>query len=113
MTGLKLALLMFASTIVLACGGGEPESAPASGDTSGTTYEGVGTVVEIRDDSIVLDHDTIPGFMEAMTMPYPVSDPSILEPFEQGMVVNFRVVVDAQEYTIDRIESGGEREEPR
>lgn len=111
----KTGWLALLAALAFACssGDGGTASGGSAGEegVSGKTYEGVGTIVEIREDSIVLDHDAIPGFMEAMEMPYPVSDPSILEPFEQGMVVRFRLVVNGSSYVVDRIEAGAQREE--
>lgn len=110
-------LPLVVSSLLFACGGGtEPaadeEPAAASAPASETrTYQGVGTIVELSEESLVLDHDAIPGFMEAMSMSYPVDDPSILEPLEEGMVVRFRVVVDEDGYLVDHIEPGGERQQ--
>lgn len=68
------------------------------------TYEAVGTIVRIEGEYVLIDHDDIPGFMDAMTMTFPVTDPSLLEGLDQGTRVSFRVVVDGARYEIDRIE---------
>jgi protein SCO1/2 len=41
----------------------------------------------------VLDHEAIPGFMEAMTMPYQLKDPSILSELHRGDVITADVLV--------------------
>jgi hypothetical protein len=109
-----MTLVLLVSALCFSCGSGAGRSeAPAGGGgeaVEGTAYEGVGTIVEIRDDSVVIDGDAIPGFMEAMEMDYPVSDPALLDPFEQGMVVKFRVVVNGSSYVVDRIEAGAQRQ---
>lgn len=68
------------------------------------THEAVGTVVSVEGEYVLIDHGDIPGFMDAMTMTFPVSDPALLEGLEEGTRVTFWVVVDGASYTIDRIE---------
>jgi len=41
----------------------------------------------------VLDHEAIPGFMEAMTMPYQLKDPSILSELHPGDLITADVLV--------------------
>jgi protein SCO1 len=55
----------------------------------------VGKVVAVdaRGSSVVVDHQAIPGFMDAMTMAYPVRDPSILTPLGVGDEITADVVV--------------------
>lgn len=42
---------------------------------------------------VTLDHEAIPGFMEAMTMPYKLKDPSILSELHPGDVLTADVLV--------------------
>jgi protein SCO1 len=58
-------------------------------------YHLVGKVVALdaRGSSVVVDHQAIPGFMEAMTMAYPVRDPNILTPLAVGDEITADVVV--------------------
>ncbi len=42
---------------------------------------------------VTLDHEAIPGFMEAMTMPYKLKDPSILSELHMGDVITADVLV--------------------
>ena len=55
----------------------------------------VGKVVAVdaRGSSVVVDHQAIPGFMDAMTMAYPVRDVRILQPLEVGDEITADVVV--------------------
>ena len=53
---------------------------------------------------MLIDHEDIAGFMDAMTMTFPVTDASLLEGLDKGTRVTFRVVVDGASYEIDRIE---------
>lgn len=49
-------------------------------------YPVKGRIVSTMPDNneVMLDHETIPGFMEAMTMPYRVADPSVLSELHPG-----------------------------
>jgi protein SCO1 len=42
---------------------------------------------------VVLDHEAIPGFMEAMTMPYQLKDPSVISDLHPGDVITADVLV--------------------
>jgi protein SCO1/2 len=42
---------------------------------------------------VVLDHEAIPGFMDAMTMPYQLKDPSIVTELHPGDVITADVLV--------------------
>ncbi len=55
--------------------------------------EGPGKVIEIdrAAGKLVIDHQDIPGYMGAMTMPYAVSDPNFLEYIEPGMDIKFMI----------------------
>ncbi len=69
-------------------------------------YEVLGVVSEVSLDrqSVTLLHDTIPGYMQSMTMPFSVADPSLLDGIERGEEVRFHLVVDADGAVIDEIE---------
>ena len=75
-----------------------------------TYYEGTGTVAELLETHVRIEHDAIPGFMDAMTMSFEVADPSLLADIEPGMDVTFRIVVESSSAVIDRIARG---ERPR
>jgi Cu/Ag efflux protein CusF len=99
--------------LLLACGSQAPEPSPeastgATGDV--TFYEGTGTVTELLEDHVRIEHDEIRGFMDAMTMSFEVADPALLERLEAGMDVKFRVAVSGRSAVIDRIDPG---ERPR
>ncbi len=116
------ALLTVLSLLALlsACGPGgsdavEESSPPPSSETTAeasselTYYDAVGTITAIHENHVSIDHDEIPGFMNAMTMNFEVKvsgDPSLLQDLEQGMDVRFRVAVVDREVKIDQIERG-------
>ncbi len=49
-----------------------------------TTYPIRARIVSVKDASVLLDHEAIPGFMEAMTMSYKLKDPSIISELHPG-----------------------------
>ncbi len=55
--------------------------------------EGTGKVIEIDRTAgkLVIDHQDIPGYMGAMTMPYAVSNPTFLDRIEPGMDIKFMI----------------------
>jgi len=87
-------------TLAVAACAPDPPDTPAGPET----YEANGTVISVEGEHVLIDHQDIPGFMDAMTMTFPVSDPALLEGLEAGTRVTFRVVVDGASYTIDHIE---------
>ena len=105
----QLALL----TLLVACGSEAPQpsqDAEKAATDDVTFYEGTGTVTELLEDHVRIEHDAIPGFMDAMTMSFEVADPSLLDRVKPGMDVTFRVAVAGRAAVIDRIEPG---ERPR
>ena len=61
-----------------------PSSAEAA-DASGTrSYPMRGKVVAIHGSDVTLDHQAVPGFMDAMTMSYKLKDPSIVSELHPG-----------------------------
>jgi len=59
----------------------------------GESYVVEGIVVEVHPKSVVIDHREIPGFMGAMTMPFQVSDPALVEGLEPGHLVLARLEI--------------------
>jgi protein SCO1 len=93
---LMLALSMAASLAMTACGGGAGQSATQSqSQTQEKRYHLAGTVVSIDKEQqhLVINHGDIPGFMAAMTMPYPVADAKTLEQVSVGDQITADVVV--------------------
>ena len=54
---------------------------------------GIGKVIRIDHSTgkLVIEHQAIPGYMGAMTMPYSVSSPHLLEQVKAGMKIKFRL----------------------
>jgi protein SCO1/2 len=74
--------------------------------TSAKHYSLTGQVVskDPANYTLVVDHDDIPGFMPAMTMPYPVAKGTDFAAIEPGDRIRARVVVQSNEkYWLDQI----------
>lgn len=54
--------------------------------------------------SVTVDHQEIPGFMGAMTMPYPVKDERLLENLSAGDQVKAEVVADSNSMWLENVE---------
>ncbi len=82
-----LALLAFASVSLLGCRGTEKANEKR--------YPLKGKVVSVmkEDQRVVVDHEAIPGFMGAMTMPYLVKDSKDLNRMKPGDAIQADVVV--------------------
>ena len=53
---------------------------------------------------LIVDHDAIPGFMEAMTMPYPVSDKAMLDRVGTGDEIQADLRVTGEQIAIDKLD---------
>jgi len=91
------AFACLALTFVFACGGSKTEekpanAMPASGPAAAVQtnqYQGEGTVKALNPNapSIEINHGDIDGFMPAMQMEFPVTDPKLLN----GLAINDRI----------------------
>jgi Cu/Ag efflux protein CusF len=66
--------------------------------------EGTGKVIEVDRAAgrLVIDHQDIPGYMSAMTMPYPVASPNLLDHIVPGMAIKF--LIDRKKHIIVKID---------
>jgi protein SCO1/2 len=83
-----------------------PESAPpASGSAAAERqiYQARGLILEVKSNEVTIKHEAIPGYMDAMTMPFAVKNTNELAGLEPGMPVSFRVLVTKTEGWIDQI----------
>jgi len=90
----------FACLALAGCRPSAPTSTPSASSSSSAPsgekrYHLQGTVVQIDkpQQHLVIDHGDIPGFMAAMTMPYPVADAKTLDMVSVGDQVTADVVV--------------------
>ncbi len=75
------------------CHSGQNSNSQSNGGV--TVYHLRGKVVstDAAHGIVVLDHEAIPGFMDAMTMPYQLKDPSIVSELHPGDVITADVLV--------------------
>jgi protein SCO1/2 len=68
-------------------------------------YDLKGTVVSVDKSGkkLTVDHEAIPGFMGAMTMPYPVKDEHLLDNLAPGDDVTAKVVSGNGEFWLENI----------
>ena len=79
----------------------EPDSASSEEPTteentaSSQHYEAVGVIVSFMAEKkfVNIAHDTILGFMNAMTMPFEVKDTTLLRGFQEGDSISFHFTV--------------------
>jgi protein SCO1/2 len=103
--GTRTAQLLFALALVGAlalagCGG------KGSGQSQGgRRYHLKGKVVQVdkAQQHLVIDHEEIPGFMGAMTMPYPVADAATLERVSPGDQITADVVVGDNQVRLENV----------
>src|SRR5690242_7679007 len=78
-----------------------PPAAPAG--TREFTVKGVVKKIEPENGRMIIAHEAIPDFMDAMTMPFRVKDPASLPAIQAGDSVSFRLSVTAEESWIDNL----------
>lgn len=89
---LILTILLGATSVLAGC----RHTASSSAASSTKRYPIRGTVVRVdaQNAQVTLQHDAIPGLMEAMTMPYPVDDRSALSELHPGDKIIATVLAD-------------------
>jgi protein SCO1 len=77
------------------CGQQRTPASQSAAENSEQRYLLKGTVraIDRSQQRIVIDHEDIPGFMAAMTMPYPVVEPKLLDVAAPGDQITADVVV--------------------
>ena len=82
-----------------------PASLPAPADRSRTARGVVRSVTPSRS-HLVVAHERIPGFMDAMTMPFRVADPSVVEGLAPGDSITFVFATGRDGVTIESVDPG-------
>jgi len=91
---LQSALVML---LLVALFAGCRQAAPTpSGQAVSKTFNIKGKIVatDVAASQITLDHGAVPGFMDAMVMPYKLADPSIMSELHPGDRITADVIVD-------------------
>lgn len=86
---------MLIFVMVAGCHSGSKPAAGSAADASVKVYKLRGKVVSTNSATgeVTLNHDAIPGFMEAMTMPYKLKDPSIMSELHPGDLITADLLV--------------------
>ena len=88
---------------------------PGAQETREFTVRGVVRETRPAKSQLIVKHEEIPGYMDAMTMPFLVRDPKILESVKPGDAITFQLHVTDQDHWIDglNIVGTGEKARPR
>ena len=92
--------------VALACAVASCTGNTSGGPPSGTQIFSVtGVVKELKPDgrSVVIEHETIPNYMQKMTMPFEVRDTNQLAGLNPGDQITFRLLVTEKDGWIDRL----------
>ncbi|MBS1822203.1 MAG: SCO family protein [Acidobacteria bacterium] len=85
---------LFAATLLLLPIAGCQKQSPATKTAyQEKTFPVKGRIVGTDATHVTLDHEAVPGFMEAMTMPYKLKDPSIVSELHPGDRITARIIV--------------------
>ncbi len=90
-----LASALFASVCLAGCHSGTKPTDQSSTNSGFKVYHLRGKVISTNSATgeVTLNHEAIPGFMDAMTMPYKLKDPSILSELHPGDTITADVLV--------------------
>ncbi|MGA7342828.1 MAG: copper-binding protein, partial [Terracidiphilus sp.] len=90
-----LASVLLAFAVLNGCRSGAKDEQQSTQNSSFKVYKLRGIVVSTNaaTGEVTLDHEAIPGFMDAMTMPYKLKDPGILSELHPGDMLTADVLV--------------------
>jgi len=91
-----LSSTLLAAAILSGCHGTpKPDASSVATDPHFKVYKMRGKVMSINvaKSEVTVNHEAIPGFMEAMTMPYKVKDPNVVTELHSGDVITADVLV--------------------
>jgi protein SCO1/2 len=80
-----------------------------SGEATARAFSSRGIILEIKTNTaqVVIRHDAIAGYMDAMTMPFKVKDLAALSELKRGDQVTFQLHVTADESWVDQLQKIG------
>jgi protein SCO1 len=90
-----LASALLAVAVIAGCHSSSKPETPGAAAPSFKVYKLRGKVVSTNPATgeVTVDHEAIPGFMDAMTMPYKLKDPSVLSELHPGDTITADVLV--------------------
>src|SRR5688572_10118385 len=99
---LRAALAALVLSVAAGCGGqaGSPDPPAAAAATTNHEIRGTVVAVDVARLLLEIDHEAIPGFMPAMTMPYEVAEAGLLQGLSAGDRVRGTLRVDGRGYVI-------------
>ena len=120
-----LAFAIFSVALVVSCSPAEPEpaataetptEAPAAvpNGTRESPFIGHGIIQEVGETQLVIQHDTIPGFMAGMTMAFPITAEALSDDLEVGDEIMFDIELLTEGYqifNISEVEAGDDDSE--
>ena len=89
-------IILYASLCCVSVFGCRSASSPAPATSSFAPLSHFpvrGKVIAVQGNSITLDHEAVPGFMDAMTMPYKLKDPAISSELHPGDRITATILV--------------------
>ena len=99
------------SVVLVSCGASAAESGAlqARQETNVQTFTATGAVREVKADgrTVVVKHEAIPNYMDAMTMPFKVKEAGELAGLQPGDKIRFRLKVTDTESWIEQISRTG------
>jgi len=95
-----LLCLVLTNVILTGCHSGRNVGTQSSGNATYKVYKLRGKVIstDTTKGEVTLNHEAIPGFMEAMTMPYKLKDASIVGELHPGDIITADVLVSSDPY---------------
>jgi len=90
-TRAKFVCLLATFALLTGCHG---SPAPSSATPKSFPVRGIVVSTDAKRGEVLLNHEAIPGFMEAMEMPYPLKDPGILGELHPGDRITAVLLVD-------------------
>jgi protein SCO1/2 len=105
-SSLLLAVVLFCSQSL----GGRPAIGTNSGTETIRIFAAKGVVRELKADkqTVVIAHEAISNYMDAMTMPFRAAEPKELVGLRGGDIISFRLAVSKDDSWIEHIEKTGQ-----
>ena len=105
-TACVLAVVVFLAVFFVGCRGSSGSAPSAENQAGAKKYHIRGIVVtsDAKTGSITLDTDAIPGYMEAMTMPYTLAQPNIATELHPGDTITATLTVTGNADSLDEID---------
>jgi protein SCO1/2 len=97
---LLMTAVLLAALLLSACG---PSKNRSNGGAKRYSLRGKVVSVDKQSQVVNVDAPAIPGFMEAMTMPYRVKPKSMLEQLSPGDTITADLIVVADEYWLENV----------